>query len=144
MEWRYRVMRQLRVGGRDVPRALTISVLCWLLPGAWTGLGSLIRSLFMPAEIRDSGWFGSGTLAVLAAYTVIVMGVPVLMLYRSRMARAALTVVAASCTAAVTSSPALVPLAAYIPVMAGAVMMWLPQSNRYLQKPIQHGNGAVL
>ena len=144
LEWRSRVMRQLRVGGRDVPLALTISVLCWLLPGPWTGLGSLIPTLFMPAEIRDSGWFGSGTLAVLATYTVIVMGVPVLMLCRSRMARAALTVVAATCTAAVISAPALAPLTAYIPVMAGAVLMWLPQSNRYLQTPIHHGNGAVL
>ena len=137
-------MKQLRLSGREVPLAITVSVLCWLLPVAWTGLGSLIASLFMPSEIRDSGWFGSGTLAVLATYTIIVMGVPLLMLYRFRIARPALTVVAAYFTATVISAPALEPLAAYIPVMVGTVLMWLPQSNRYLQKPIPHGNGAVL
>ena len=136
VDWRCRAVKQLRVGGRDVPLALTVSVLCWLLPGAWTGLGALIPSFFMSPEMRDSGWFGSGTLAVLAAYTAIVMGVPVLMLYRSRMARAALTVVAAYFTAAIISAQALAPVPAYIPVLVGAVLMWHPHSNRYLQKPV--------
>lgn len=137
-------MKQLRVGGRSVPVLLTVSVLCWLVPGVWSGPGTLIPSLFTPPEIRDSGWFGSGTLAVLAAYTAIVMGVPLLMLYRVRMARAALTVAAACFLVTAIAAPTAEPLWAFIPVAAGAVLMWLPQSNQYLRIRVLHGSGAVL
>ncbi len=137
-------MKRLRVGGRLVPVPLTVSVLCWLVPGVWSGLGTLVPSLFTPPEIRDSGWFGSGTLAVLAAYTAIVMGIPILMLYRVRMARAALTVVAACFLATAIAAPATEALWAFIPVAAGTVLMWLPQSDQYLRKRVLHGSGAVL
>ena len=115
-----------------------------LAPGVWSGLGTLIPLLFVPPELRDTGWFGSWTLAVLAGYTVVVIGVPTLMLYRSRVARGLLTLVAAWFAVAVIAAPSLEPMWAFIPVVIGAVLMWLPQSNRYLQTPIHHGNGAVL
>ncbi|QDW29658.1 hypothetical protein FFF93_007690 [Arthrobacter sp. KBS0702] len=98
----------------------------------------------MPAEVRDSGWLGSSTLAVLAAYTAIAMGLPILMLYRLRMARTALTAVAGVVSAAVASAATPEPLWAYLAVMAGTVLMWLPPSNRYLHTRVPHGNGAVL
>jgi hypothetical protein len=142
--WADGALLPIRVGGRRVPVHLTISVLCWLVPGAWSGLGTLLQSLFAPAEIRDSGWFGSSTLAVVALYTVIVIGVPVLMLYRVRIVRTILTVVAALFTAAVITAPTLELFWVYVPVAAGAVLMWHPQSTQYLRKRIHHGNGAVL
>lgn len=39
------VIKQLRVDGRQVPWSLTLSVLCWLIPGVWSGLGTLIPLL---------------------------------------------------------------------------------------------------
>jgi ABC-type transport system involved in multi-copper enzyme maturation permease subunit len=137
-------MKQLRVGGRYVPVPLAISALCWLAPGVWSGLGTLLPSLFVPVEIRDSGWFGAGTLAVLAIYTALVMGIPILMLYRVRIARIALTVAVICFTVAVLAAPALESVWAYVLVMIGAVMMWLPQSNQYMRKRILHGNGAMV
>lgn len=98
----------------------------------------------MPAEIRDSGWFGFCRLAVLATYTAIVMGIPILMLYRVRIARIALTMAAAFLTWAVILAHALEPLWSYVLVMTGAVLMWLPQSNQYMRKRIHHGNRAIL
>lgn len=142
--WNGGAIRQIRVGTRDVPVSLAISAVCWLVPGAWSGLGTLVPSLFVPAEIRDSGWFGSGTLAVLAIYTALVMGVPILMLYGLRIARVALTAAAICFTAAVLATPGLESVWAYVLVMIGATTMWLPQSNQYLRKRILHGNGAVL
>jgi hypothetical protein len=136
-------MKQVRVSGRYVPWSLTLSVLCWLLVGAWSGLGILITSLFIPPEIRDSGWFGAGTLAVLTAYAAVAMGVPILMLYRARVARALLSLVAAWFTVAVIAAPSLEPRVAYIPVTVGAVLMWLPLSKQYLRKRIIRGNQAV-
>ena len=104
------VIKQLRVDGGHVPWSLTLSVLCWLIPGVWSGLGTLILSLFVPPELRDTGWFGSWTLAVLAGYTVVVIGVPILMLYRSRVARGLLTLVAAWFAVAVIAAPSLEPM----------------------------------
>ena len=132
-----------------MPISLLAGVLCWLVPGAWTGLGILVPLLFVPAEVRDSGWLGSSTLAVLAAYTVIAMGLPLLMLCRLRMARTALTAVAAVFTAglvsaAVASTATAEALWAYLPVAAGTVLMWLPPSNRYLHIRVPHGDGATL
>ena len=138
------VIKQLRVDGRQVPWSLALSVLCWLIPGVWSGLGTLIPSLFVPPELRDSGWFGSWTLAVLAGYTVVVIGVPILMLYRSRVARGLLTPVAAWFAVAVIAAPSLEPMWAFIPVVIGTVLMWLPPTNQYLQKRIVLRNGAVL
>lgn len=140
---------RLQAPGRATPLPLLLGVLCWLVPGAWTGPGILVPSLFLPAAVRDSGWLGSSTLAVLAAYTAIAMGLPILMLYRLRMARTALTAVAAVFTAgvvsaAVASAATPEPLWAYLAVMAGTVLMWLPPSNRYLHTRVPHGNGAVL
>lgn len=138
------VIRQLRVDGRHVPWSLTFSVFCWLIPGVWSGFGTLIPSLFVPPEIRDSGWFGSWTLAVLTVYTVVVIGVPILMLYRARIARAVLSLVAAWFAVAVIAASSLEPMWAFIPVVMGTVLMWLPESNRYFKKRIVLGNGAVL
>lgn len=142
--WNGGAINQIRVGTRFVPVSLIISVVCWLSPGAWSGLGTLVPSLFVPAEIRDSGWFGSGTLAVLAIYTALVMGVPILMLCGLRIARVVLTAVAVCFTAAVFTTPALESVWAYVLVMTGTITMWLPQSNQYLRKRIMQGNGAVL
>lgn len=142
--WADGALKPFRVAGRRVPVHLTASVLCWLVPGAWSGLGTLLQYLFAPAEIRDSGWFGASALAVVAMYTVIVMGVPVLMLYGIRIARTVLNVVAASFTAALVNAPSLELFWVYVPVTAGAVLMWLPQSNQYLRKRIHQGNGAVI
>ena len=100
---------QLRVDGRQVPWSLPLSALCWLMPGVWSGLGTLIPSLLVPPEVRDSGWFGPWTLAVLAGYTVVVIGLPILMLYRSRAARGLLTLVAAWFAVAVVAAPSLEP-----------------------------------
>lgn len=138
------VIEQLRVDGRRVPWSLVLSVLCWLLPGVWSGLGTLIPSLFVPPEIRDSGWFGAGVLAVLTVYTVVVIGIPILMLYRARTARAVLSLVAAWFAVAVIIAPSGEPMWALIPVVMGTVLMWLPSSNRYLRKRIHLGDGAVL
>ncbi|WP_458112724.1 hypothetical protein M1D88_00725 [Arthrobacter sp. R1-13] len=136
--------KQLHVSGRHVPWSLTLSVLCWLVPGVWSGLGTLIPSLLVPSHIRDSGWFGSGTLVVLAGYTVVVIGVPILMLYRSRVARALLSLVAGLFAIIVIAVPPIEPMFAFIPVALGAVLMWLPPSNQFLRKRIIAGNGAVL
>jgi hypothetical protein len=138
------VIEQLRVNGRHVPWSLTVSVLCWLIPGVRSGLGTLIPLLFVPPEFRDTGWFGSWTLAVLAGYTVVVIGVPILMLYRSRVARGLLTLVAAWFAVAVIAAPSLEPMWAFIPVVIGTVLMWLPPTNQYLRKRIFLGNGAAL
>jgi hypothetical protein len=138
------VIKQLRVDGRQVPWSLTLSVLCWLIPGVWSGLGTLIPLLFVPPGLRDTSWFGSWTLAVVAGYTVIVIGVPILMLYRSRIARGLLTLVAAWFAVAVIAAPSLEPVWAFIPVVIGTVLMWLPPTNQYLRKRVVLGNGAVL
>ena len=131
---------------RQVPWSLALSVLCWLITGVWSGLGTLIPLLFVQPELRDSGWFGSWALAFLAGYTAAVIGVPILMLYRSRVARGLLTLVAAWFALAVVAAPALSlePMWAFIPVVIGAVLMWLPPTNRYLRERIVLGNGAVL
>lgn len=137
-------IKQLRVDGRQVPWSLTLSVLCWLIPGVWSGLGTLIPLLFVPPELRDTGWFGSWTLAVLAGYAVVVIGVPVLMLYRSRVARGLLTLVAVWFAVAVIAASSLEPTWAFIPVVIGTVLMWRPRTNQYLRKRIVLGNGAAL
>ncbi|WP_146068922.1 hypothetical protein [Arthrobacter sp. ZGTC131] len=72
------------------------------------------------------------------------MGAPILMLFRVRIARIALSVAAICFTVAVLAAPALESVWAYVLVMIGAVMMWLPQSNQYMRKRILHGNGAML
>ncbi|WP_306922686.1 hypothetical protein [Arthrobacter globiformis] len=72
------------------------------------------------------------------------MSVPILMLYRVRTARIALSVAAICFTVAVLAAPALESVWAYVLVMIGAAMMWLPQSNQYMRKRILHGNGAML
>jgi hypothetical protein len=104
----------------------------------------LVPSLFIAAEIRDSGWFGSGTLAVLATYTVIVMGVPILMLYRFRIARPALTVVAALSHGGCHRSPnARTPVGVHFRHdRAGTDVAPTVQSVPAETNP--HGNGAVL
>lgn len=108
------------------------------------GLGTLIPSLFVPPQIRDSGWFGSGILGVLAGYAVAVIGVPILMLYRSRVARALLSLVAVLFAVMVIASPSTEAMWAFIPVMLGSALMWLPPSSQFLRKRIIVGNGAVL
>ena len=138
------VIKQLRVDGRQVTWSLTLSVLCWLMPGVWSGFGTLIPLLFVPPELRDTGWFGSWTLAVLAGYTVVVIGVPILMLYRSRVARGLLTLVAAWVAVAGIAADSLEPMWAFIPVVIGTVLMWLPPTNQYLRKRIVLGNRAAL
>lgn len=137
-------MKQFRVAGLTVPVPLALGVLCWLIPGIIYGLGIFVRSLFIPAEIRDSGYFGSGFLLIVAVFTLIALGLPILMVYRLRAARILLTGVAVLLTAAVSSRPSLEPLPAYIPVLAGTVLMWLPSSNRYLAGRRTVGDGAQL
>ena len=75
---------------------------------------------------------------------MVVIGVPILMLYRSRVARGLLTPVAAWFAVAVIAAPSLEPMWAFIPVVIGTVLMWLPPTNQYLRKRIVPGNGAVL
>lgn len=137
-------MKQLKVAGRSMPVPLTVSVACWLIPGLIYGLGILIRSMLIPAEIRDSGYFGSSILLMVAMFTIVALGLPILMLYRLRAARVLLTAIAVLFTAGVFSQPSFEPLPAYIPVVLGTVLMWLSPSNRYLARRRIVGDGAQL
>lgn len=126
-------------GGRIVPSTLALGVILWLIPGIVYGLAILVRFFFIPAEIRDSGYFHYGILVLVALSTIVALGLPILVLYRVRAARAVLTAIAVLFTAALFMEPTTQALGAYAAVVAGTILMWLSPSNRYLDRRLFGG-----
>lgn len=126
------------------PWTLRLSVLFWAVPGAWSGLSNLILSFFMPAEIINSGWFGSAVIPLLALYTLVTMGVPALLLCKARTVRIIFTLIAMLFTVSVFASPSPEFIWTYPPVLVGSILMWLPSANRYMQKPVRRDFGAII
>lgn len=134
----------MHVGGRIVPSTLALSVLLWLIPGMSYGFATLVRFLFIPAEIRGSGYFHYGILLLVALSTIVASALPILMLYRVPAARLLLTVIAVLFTAALSTNPTTQALGAYAAVLAGTILMWLSPSNRYLDQSLFGGKETRL
>lgn len=137
-------MKQLRVSGRTVPIPFAPSVLYRLIPGAWYGVGNFIQTLFIPADVLAATWTGTNTLSLLVTFTTVALVLPLLLLFRLRAARVLLTVFGVWFTAGMAWQLTVEALAAFMPVMAGTILMWPPPSNRYMARRHVIGNGAQL